>query len=1027
MRKLLLLLFISTTAAGQKKITDISGRAAETAYLEPVGRIGAEFFYLNTHFLTRLNLETFETTRLVSSLDKNINYVSLISHGRLFYAFLDFPEVIINEVDTQTGEIINRFSFPNSSQLSKINDVYYIVRDNLWVRISFDESGIYTEEIAKYDPADSGGSLRNRIIQMKNKAGGTVKGFWDDRNNFYFTKNIEVGLSGQEFADYYVFYRHSGFEKAFLYHKPSGKEISISSDRALAFLRFFEGELGEMYLLESFARDFSGQPGVLYKLYRVSEEGNKDPVMDIELRDYNYYVSGGSLNGPGTAIPYSNILYFNKHIYFWVGDSKFTSTQVSMKLVAVNPGARQVTTLSLPEEAVKALQFYYPPYGLQLIASGEKVVAVTDTEDYLSISCDPRDFKLTPEKGKNTLQRRVMAVNDTLHLNFSYPQKIIKEGNNHPLMQVIRDSVFYEVNAFRSYFATPSKLIIPDGFHFKTYTYDGEELRAVPDPIRNSYLRLASVSWTGIQDHNKHLIYAHGLRLDGTTGGDYYTFDSSTDQTLKVFSFNSPYLIWAFAAKASTGEFVLIDLNEGKYVITDFEDYFDLTLPGITSGMELICNFANKTFLLKGSGARVYHFHPGSGTLKNTGVETYGGNFYGPDSFYTLAAGTLIKIDENGNSETIIGPDASLRAEKIGDDEAVFFTFREFGKIELASGNIVRHKMKANSWSLVRVFKLNDRHFAMLSDGELVRVDFNTGSFYKIATERFLLRSGTRNGKVYLTRYDEISRETEVWEFDGKDVRMRFGLDESVFHSRDSFSEPAIFHNSDHSWQLWWPAEDKVIKPDSAVLKNYWEFRYLGETKDVGYFAALGSDIRHIISVNARSKQVNVLFGEGEYFRIFDEKLFIGTEEGIWKSDPEGTLMTLETRLKVAPLYPTQPERNFFEFKNNLYFWAKDEKDITQLYRLTNKTPEEILLPAENLPLNFSFYPNPVQDHLNISSTAESPAKYKITVFSTDGKILSEKESALPQKLDLSGLKSGIYLINVRTEGASRTFRVVKS
>ena len=84
---------------------------------------------------------------------------------------------------------------------------------------------------------------------------------------------------------------------------------------------------------------------------------------------------------------------------------------------------------------------------------------------------------------KNTLQKRVVTVNDTLHLNFSYPQKIIKEGNNHPLMQVIRDSVFYEVDALRSYFATPGKLIIPDGFHFKTYTYDGEELRAVPDHL----------------------------------------------------------------------------------------------------------------------------------------------------------------------------------------------------------------------------------------------------------------------------------------------------------------------------------------------------------------------------------------------------------------------------------------------------------------------------------------------------------------------------------------------------------------
>ncbi|QIE60549.1 T9SS type A sorting domain-containing protein [Rasiella rasia] len=73
---------------------------------------------------------------------------------------------------------------------------------------------------------------------------------------------------------------------------------------------------------------------------------------------------------------------------------------------------------------------------------------------------------------------------------------------------------------------------------------------------------------------------------------------------------------------------------------------------------------------------------------------------------------------------------------------------------------------------------------------------------------------------------------------------------------------------------------------------------------------------------------------------------------------------------------------------------------------------------------NFSMFPNPVRDVLNIHSKYNVEA---ITVYDVLGKeVISANPGVANATIDMSKLSSGAYLVNVRINGASKTVKVVK-
>jgi len=72
----------------------------------------------------------------------------------------------------------------------------------------------------------------------------------------------------------------------------------------------------------------------------------------------------------------------------------------------------------------------------------------------------------------------------------------------------------------------------------------------------------------------------------------------------------------------------------------------------------------------------------------------------------------------------------------------------------------------------------------------------------------------------------------------------------------------------------------------------------------------------------------------------------------------------------------------------------------------------------------FSVYPNPVKNVLNISS---KNAVNSITVYDILGKVvLKANPDAISPSIDMSGLSSGAYLVNVTIGNSSKTVKVIK-
>ena len=73
---------------------------------------------------------------------------------------------------------------------------------------------------------------------------------------------------------------------------------------------------------------------------------------------------------------------------------------------------------------------------------------------------------------------------------------------------------------------------------------------------------------------------------------------------------------------------------------------------------------------------------------------------------------------------------------------------------------------------------------------------------------------------------------------------------------------------------------------------------------------------------------------------------------------------------------------------------------------------------------NFSVYPNPVKDVLNIESAT---AVDSIEVYDVLGKrVLTASPDRISPSIDMSALTSGAYMVKVTIGNASKTVKVIK-
>lgn len=140
--------------------------------------------------------------------------------------------------------------------------------------------------------------------------------------------------------------------------------------------------------------------------------------------------------------------------------------------------------------------------------------------------------------------------------------------------------------------------------------------------------------------------------------------------------------------------------------------------------------------------------------------------------------------------------------------------------------------------------------------------------------------------------------------------------------------------------------------------------------------------------------------------------------------------------LAATPLLETTLSFQGAEFIN-VPLDGYEGQDIYISFRHFNTT-DEFLLCIDNLKVQytdtssvedleahgFSYYPNPVNDVLNLSANT---AIDQVEILNLLGqKVFVDTPKALQQSVDFSDLQSGIYLVKVAIDGSEGTFKIVK-
>ena len=75
----------------------------------------------------------------------------------------------------------------------------------------------------------------------------------------------------------------------------------------------------------------------------------------------------------------------------------------------------------------------------------------------------------------------------------------------------------------------------------------------------------------------------------------------------------------------------------------------------------------------------------------------------------------------------------------------------------------------------------------------------------------------------------------------------------------------------------------------------------------------------------------------------------------------------------------------------------------------------------------FRIFPNPAVDHVNIFLADKVEGETKINIYTIDGKAVSTKTySTMPSNLNVSGLNSGVYVLECHVQGKKYTAKIIK-
>ena len=127
---------------------------------------------------------------------------------------------------------------------------------------------------------------------------------------------------------------------------------------------------------------------------------------------------------------------------------------------------------------------------------------------------------------------------------------------------------------------------------------------------------------------------------------------------------------------------------------------------------------------------------------------------------------------------------------------------------------------------------------------------------------------------------------------------------------------------------------------------------------------------------------------------------------------------TLKFDMKGDKIYvPTQLSEN----EKYIIGWGVDATNI-KMFRI--QLPAKLATDEVKNHVETTLFPNPVSNELNIDSKDNIK---EVTVFNLTGQqLFSKKGNSKTSKIDVSNLKSGVYIVEVKTDKTSKTYKVIK-
>lgn len=569
----------------------------------------------------------------------------------------------------------------------------------------------------------------------------------------------------------------------------------------------------------------------------------------------------------------------------------------------------------------------------------------------------------------------------------------------------------------------------------KVSTFNGGEAKSIEHEIFDNFYSISNMEVIECED--KHLLAVYGVIDTLAINGLFlYAYDLNTEELFYLGTSSHPLsgLGKPKVQKTANGSFLISGL--GYYIKTDFSQKSVLLTGQLIDVLsdDSILSLKNKR-LLKHNGITEKVLKEGVLSARKEGNKCY----------LLTESGFEVMEDEQSFKLIISGKPGAYGNFYKASNESLFFVL----------------DFKAY------LFNTDSGIFQMLEISNL------KGSFSGVTIkEKKLTCIWTKNGETSLLTYDLTTNQTEERRLGGynkvlfnsetKDfwfVEEKYGkenlnyffktIENGVLNTKYHFKalqninfekiESNYFKSHLDDKIYYFNADNYSIAEFNGNLNEYTDLQAVLSTgKDLLQVRKKGQTASYdIVEVNRENKTINKVKSnvQNRYSPLINGDSFFYVDSsvsGLKVYFSPRYSEDLKEEYAHAKSSPVEKYKKVFSFKNNVFSIGFSDKRGYQLYKLSNREGKDVsdevglLLASENPTINFSYFPNPTSDFLNIKSSSTSDTKYTVRVFNTEGKQLSEQELTLPNKLNVSDFREGIYLINVSNSSSSSTFRLIK-